>query len=108
VLFIFSTLHVDLFLCGTLSILIVFGHITMSRHTHTPHRHICLCLCGTSAFTQFTSLNIERTRICFNYTHIFTIIIIIIIIIIIMCIIVAKLFADLTNKFDMRTELSFI
>jgi len=59
---------------------------------------------------QLTSLNIERTRTCFNYIHISTIIIIllIIIIIIIMCIIVAKLFVDLTNKFDMRTELSFI
>jgi hypothetical protein len=64
---------------------------------------VCVCVC---AFTQLTSLNTDRTRICFNYIHISTIIIIIIIII--MCIIVAKLFADLTNKFDMRTELSFI
>ena len=64
-------------------------------------------VCGTSAFNQLTSLNIDRTRTCFNYIHISTIIIIVIIIII-MCIIVAKLFADLTNKFDTRNELSFI
>jgi len=105
VLLIFSTLQVDLLLCGTLSTLIVFCHITMSLHPLTPHRHIvcvCVCVCGTSAFTQLTSFNIDRTRTCFNYIHISTIIIIII-----MCIIVAKLFADLTNKFDVRTELSF-